>query len=157
MAPAALSAQGLNPQGQQLNGSWIGELNIPGFPQLKVFMTYTPDGSILATSSNNSIAESTQFGAWVRTGDRLFSLVVLGFVYDEKGNYQGSRKIRATITLSEKFDEFSGDGEADILAPDGTVVASVPTLAVHGKRILVEATQQQKHNDATQVRPPEGR
>ena len=70
---------------QQLTGSWIGELNIPEIPQLRVFMVYSADGSILATSSNNPALESHQHGAWVRIGDRQFSLVVLGFIFDAKG------------------------------------------------------------------------
>src|SRR5258705_10290801 len=88
MTSTASAQTGINPFSQQLNGSWIGEFKLPNFPALRVFMSYSGDGGILATSSNNSIVESGQFGAWVRTGDRLFSLTVLGFVYDEKGQYQ---------------------------------------------------------------------
>jgi hypothetical protein len=142
MAPGAL-AQGISPISQQLSGSWIGELNIPNIPQLRVFMVYSADGSILATSSNNPDLESHQFGAWVRTGDRLFSLTVLGFLYDGKGNYVGIRKIRATISLTAALNEFQGDGQADILDPAGNVIASIPTLTVHGIRIVVEPTASQ--------------
>jgi hypothetical protein len=146
--PAATPQTGINPLGQQLGGSWIGELNLPNIPVLRVFMTYTPDGSILATSSNNSIVESGQFGAWIRTGDKLFSLTVLGFVYDEKGQYQAIRKIRATISLNDALDEFNGDGEADILDPAGNVVATVSGLTVHGKRIRVEPAASKVANSA---------
>jgi hypothetical protein len=148
MTPAASAQAGINPLAQQLNGSWIGELQLPNFPLLRVFMTYSPDGSILATSSNNSIVESGQFGAWTRTGDRLFSLTVLGFVYDEKGQYQAIRKIRATISLNDALDEFQGDGEADILDPSGNVVASITGLTVKGKRIRVEPAASQSGNVA---------
>jgi hypothetical protein len=92
--------------------------------------------------------ESGQFGAWARTGDRLFSLTVLGFVYDEKGQYQAIRKIRATISLNEALDEFQGDGEADILDPAGNVIASISGLTVKGKRIRVEAAASQVNNPA---------
>src|SRR5258705_11297830 len=81
MAPAVSAQTGINPLAQQLNGSWIGELKLPNIPTLRVFMTYSPDGGILATSSNNSIVESGQFGAWTRVGDRLVSLIGLGFVF----------------------------------------------------------------------------
>src|SRR4051794_20410312 len=117
MTPTASAQTGINPLAQQLNGAWIDELQLPNFPLLRVFMSYSPDGGILATSSNNSIAEDGQFGAWTRIGDRLFSLTVLGFVYDEKGQYQAIRKIRATITLSDSLEGFEGDGEADIIDP----------------------------------------
>jgi hypothetical protein len=140
-APPAAAQTGVIPVGQQLNGSWVGELKIPNFPLLAVFMTYSPDGAILATSSNNSIVESAQFGAWIRTDDRLFSLTVVGFLYDEKGQFQGTRKIRATISLNSALDEFQGDGEADILDPAGNVVASVSGLTVQGKRIRVESAR----------------
>jgi len=153
MAPAASAQTGINPLAQQLNGSWIGELKLPNFPALRVFMSYSPDGGILATSSNNSIVESGQFGAWTRTGDRLFSLTVLGFVYDEKGQYQAIRKIRATISLNEALDEFQGDGEADILDPGGNVIASISGLTVRGKRIRVEAAASQANNPALIERP----
>jgi len=153
MSPAASAQTGINPLAQQLNGSWIGELRLPNFPLLRVFMTYSPDGSILATSSNNSIVESGQFGAWTRTGDRLFSLTVLGFVYDEKGQYQAIRKIRATISLNEALDEFQGDGEADILDPGGNVIATISGLTVQGKRIRVEAAASEANNAALTQRP----
>jgi len=153
MAPAASAQTGINPLAQQLNGSWIGELKLPNFPLLRVFMTYSPDGGILATSSNNSIAETGQFGAWTRTGDRLFSLTVLGFVFDEKGQYQAIRKIRATISLNDALDEFHGDGEADILDPNGNVIASISGLTVRGKRIRVEAAASQVNNTALTSRP----
>jgi hypothetical protein len=63
---------------------------------------------------------------------------VLGFVYDQKGNYQAIRKIRATISLTDALDEFNGDGEADILDPSGNVITTITGLTVHGKRIRVE-------------------
>jgi hypothetical protein len=154
MVPKAL-AQGISPLSQQLSGSWFGELNIPNFPQLRVFMAYSPDGSILATSSNNPDLESHQFGAWVRTGDRLFSLTVVGFLFDGKGNYVGIRKIRATISLTAALNEFQGDGQADILDPAGNVVASIPALTVHGIRITVEPAVSQAAS--TSLQPAEKR
>ena len=152
MAPAASAQTGINPLAQQLNGSWIGELQLPNFPLLRVFMSYSPDGGILATSSNNSIAEGGQFGAWTRISDHLFSLTVLGFVYDEKGQYQAIRKIRATISLSDSLDEFSGDGEADIFDPAGNVVATISGLTVRGKRIRVEPAASHASDSALAVR-----
>jgi len=148
MAPAASAQTGINPLAQQLNGAWVGELQLPNFPLLRVFMSYSPDGGILATSSNNSIVEGAQFGAWIRISDRLFALTVLGFVYDEKGQYQAIRKIRATISLSDSLDEFSGDGEADILDPTGNVVATITGLTVKGKRIRVEPAASHASNNA---------
>ena len=155
MATGAAAEPGINPLSQQLSGSWFGELNIPNIPQLRVFMVYTPDGSILATSSNSPTAESHQYGAWVRTGDRQFSLTVLGFIYDANGQYVAYRKIRATISLTPTLDEFQGDGQADILDPSGKVIASVPTLTVHGKRILVEATSSHADNPSLKPRDPQ--
>ena len=152
MAGGASAQTGISPVSQQLTGSWIGELNVPDIPQLRVFMVYSADGSILATSSNNPALESHQYGAWVRIGDRQFSLVVLGFIFDAKGQYTGIRKIRATISLTPALDEFQGDGQADILDPAGNVVASVPTVTVHGKRIVVEAAASQADNPALRPR-----
>ena len=156
-APASAQTPGISPVSQQLSGSWFGELNIPNIPQLRVFMIYSPDGTITATSSNNPAVESHQYGAWVRVGDRLFSLTVLGFNYDAKGNYIGYRKIRATISLTPDLSEFQGDGEADILDPAGNVLFSVPTLTVHGKRIVVEPAASQANNPGLKPREKQDR
>jgi hypothetical protein len=93
----------------------------------------------------------------VRTGDKSFSLSVLGFVYDEKGNYLGSRRIGATISLNDTLDQFKGDGEAAILDPAGSVVAFVPTLTVQGKRFTVETAACHELNPALRLRPEQSR
>lgn len=128
---------------KQLSGTWAMTIILTnGLPQLPPpfpgFNTYTPDGGLLATfvPSPGTIQYPGQ-GEWVRTGNREFALSFVGFRFDEKGNFQGTMKIRETFTLDEALNESTGQFKWEIAIPTGQVVASGEGTT-RGRRIGVE-------------------
>ena len=130
---------GMNPAGQQLQGTWLMKLTLPGQPPAPQLVTYNSDGSSLSSAPGGP----TQHGVWVRIGDRSFATTIYGYRYDDKGVFAGMIKIRAALQLSDTLDRLDGTAEADVLDPDGNVLISFGGITFTQKRIGVETKQQQ--------------
>ncbi len=135
--------------GQHLEGSWMfaaisagGQAGPPRF-----LVTFTRDGLVIRTAPLQQAAPpalgvarmfiSTTHGEWMRTGDREFAVTVVGFAFDETGNFLATQRIRATIRLDETLNTFTALSNVQFVTSDGSVIDG-GTVPVQGTRIRVE-------------------
>jgi len=114
----------------RIAGSWIvkvtpaAETGIPPFVNLGSF---TRDGRVM----NTDPVEGAGLGEWARSADGLYHVTFMGFTQQDGAILLN--KVRATLTVAEDGQAFTGPFRAEILAGDGTVL-----MAFEG---TVEATR----------------
>jgi hypothetical protein len=125
-----------------LDGSWTvnitGGTGTPVLPDwYRARVTFTPTGGLVATITDSQL--TTGHGSWVRTGDRTFAVTILFSQFDGLGNFVGTLKARATLTLSGTAPEFTGDPyQFEFFDPDGNPTAFTGVGIAHGVRIGAE-------------------
>jgi hypothetical protein len=80
---------------------------------------------------------STTHGTWGRTDDGRFGLTFVGFAFDDTGAFLATQRIRVAVEVDDTVGSFSGPYRTDLVADDGSVVAS-SSGTVQGTRIHVE-------------------
>ena len=128
-----------------LLGTWIVQVSIdpatvpPGsllnFTELD---TYDAGGGFVESNSGPGAGGPAGQGNWVRTGDRQFALTQLRLGFDADNNYTGINKIRGSLTLNKRGDEFTVSSQVDIILPNGTVLPIHPAGISHGTRVAIE-------------------
>jgi hypothetical protein len=101
---------------------------------LEVLQTFFADGNYLETI--NISACSSSHGVWKASGDDYHYTFHL-FSYDEAGKYSGRRVIRGKIQMDGP-DRLTGYGSADIITPDGAVIANAFSAPIEATRMEVE-------------------
>jgi len=137
------SERGGNPDA--LLGTWIVQVSIdpatvpPGsllnFTELD---TYDAGGGFVESNSGPAAGGPAGQGNWVRTGDRQFALTQLRLGFDADNNYTGINKIRGSLTLNKRGDEFTVSSQVDIILPNGTILPFHPGGTSHGTRVAIE-------------------
>jgi len=137
------SDRGANPDA--LLGTWIVQVSIdpatvpPGsllnFTELD---TYDAGGGFVESNSGPGAGGPAGQGNWVRTGDRQFALTQLRLGFDADNHYTGINKIRSSLTLNQRGDEFTGIYQVDIILPNGTILPFHPAATSHGTRVAIE-------------------
>jgi hypothetical protein len=135
---------------RQLVGSWMVAVTPPGGQpggSARLLVSFTSDGVALRTAPLQQAAPpalggdkmfiSTTHGEWARTGDRDFGLTFVGFAFDDAGKFLATQRIRVAVRVDEVSDSFSGPFKADLLAADGSILASGGGTVL-GTRIRVE-------------------
>ena len=122
-----------------LVGAWLSEVTptlIPAFASLGTFST---DGTLtnISSSSMGFPPESPGYGVWTRAGRNTYRVTFVTLLGDGAGNLAGTAKIRATVAMTAKGDEFKGPFQVDVYNPAGALLVS-DTGTVHGRRITVE-------------------
>jgi hypothetical protein len=102
-------------------GSWMGTLENGE----RLLMSFTSDGinfsSVQGEVKLTGPVLTPAHGAWARVGRRQFAITNVVVLYDiQTGEYLGSGKLRAVVTLDKTGDRMSGTATIDIFAPDGT-------------------------------------
>jgi hypothetical protein len=140
-------------EGQDPVGAWAIVAHIAGQPDDFSLATIHSDGTLVA-SDPPMILETTPsgvlsrtfasagHGVWVKQagslpGDRSYSLTFIEMSTGDAGGTPSLVKIRATITLSETGDTFSGPFAYSVAATDGRVLYSGQGT-VDARRIGVE-------------------
>jgi len=137
---AQSTVNGLGPQVQKHNdvtGSWIVNVSPTIQPHFIGLVTFTKDGGFTETNSLGIPLESPGHGVWVRTGHREFALMFLNLEVDANGNFAGTGKVRATLTLDDAGNEMNGPFQVEVFDPDGNFLFS-DSGTVHATRINVE-------------------
>jgi hypothetical protein len=106
-------------------GSWIGTIDNGE----RVVMSFTSDGiegsSVQGAVKLTSPVLTPGHGVWAPLGGRQFAITDVVILYDiHTGDYRGSGKLRATLTLARGGDRMNGRARIDIFAPDGTLAVS---------------------------------
>ena len=126
----ALSAPG-KPQPTQLTGTWLSTVTLvtppPGVePTFLALNTFTAGGGLLVSSNqSNPSLRSLAHGEWTQTGKRRFTSTFAWFRFDASGKPIGTQRVQRTMTLSQNGDSFQSTDTVQVIAPDGTVLASL--------------------------------
>ena len=128
-----------------LLGTWIVQVSLdpntvpPGaqltFTELD---TFGAGGGFLASNSGPGAGDPAGQGNWVRTGHYQFALTQLRLGFDADNNFTEINKIRSSLTLNKKGDEFTLTSQVDIILPNGTVLPFHPGATSHGTRVAIE-------------------
>lgn len=123
---------------QSIVGSWLAvPTGVPGqAPGTPSLITFTADGNILFSSGIAS--SSGGHGTWARTGDHTVAETYLLIRHNAAGDFIGTAKVRATLTLNATFDGYTGSGRADQFDTQGTLVRSI-NVTGRATRIRVES------------------
>jgi hypothetical protein len=128
-----------------LLGTWIVQVGVdpnaapPGaqltFTELD---TFGAGGGFVASNSGPGAGDPAGQGNWVRTGHHQFALTQLRLGFDADNNFTEINKIRSSLTLNKRGDEFTVTSQVDIILPNGTVLPFHPAATSHGTRVAIE-------------------
>ena len=138
-ALAGWSATGVAQSAQGLEGAWNVNISFdtPGIEGCTAPGLNTADGGVMAAGC--SLAESTGYGRWVRTGNGTFEITFVGQGFDlATGAINGTYKVRAQVRMHQGLQRFSGPFVTDVFALDGTPLFSASGL-VRADRVNVES------------------
>jgi hypothetical protein len=109
-------------------GTWIHS-RIPDDPMLvPVLLVFTADGSVIDPGAGAA-------GVWQATGPRSAAWTTVGL---NAGGDEGYFVVRATGEVDETGMNYTASGAVTIVAPDATVVMTLPPLSPTGVRMQVE-------------------
>jgi len=127
----------LRSTGQEMAGTWLLDVRPPTGSPFPLIVTFHADGT--ATAAAPDANSTVELGAWVRTGDRQFHLILMFFTFDATTrNFNGSVKGRTTISLGDTLDSFRGTTERVVLDPSGAEVQVFPGIPSTARRLAVE-------------------
>ncbi|NOT60906.1 MAG: hypothetical protein HOP19_11870 [Acidobacteria bacterium] len=114
-------------------GSWEGVLTPEdgGPPPFRILFTFGADGTVVVSDAGPPTPQNntTEHGAWERTGDREFTIVYKQFLFNAQGELDGSFKGRVRFKLDEFRKEITGVVKVDIYDPEGhSLIAGTGTI-----------------------------
>ena len=128
-----------------LLGTWIVQISgdpatlPPGAPlSFTELDTFAAGGGFVASNNGPGSGDPAGQGNWVRTGDRQFALTQMRLGFDGDNNFTEFNKIRSSLTLNKRGDEFTVTSQVDIILPNGTVLPFHPGATSHGTRVAIE-------------------
>ncbi|HZT16766.1 MAG TPA: hypothetical protein VFA19_12550 [Gaiellaceae bacterium] len=131
-AAVASGANGKGAPAPQLSGTWITTVSLTNPPPgvdatFQALDTFVAGGGILVSSSqSHPTTRSLAHGSCVHTRAQTFACTFAWFRFDPAtGSYLGMQRVRRTMTLSNDQKSFQAADIVEVLAPDGTVVASI--------------------------------
>jgi hypothetical protein len=131
-----------------LLGTWIVHVSVdpntvpPGTPSSVLNFTqldtFGAGGGFVESNNGPGAGQPPGQGNWVRTGRHQFATTQLRLGFDAAHNFTGFNKIRSTLTLNKKGDEFTESSQVDITLPNGTLLPFHPGATSHGVRMPIE-------------------
>ena len=124
-----------------IEGAWVisitGGAGTPPLPSwYKALATFAPDGGLIETITDPLIG--TGHGRWTRIHGQGFAVTTLLFRFDAAGNFLGTLKARANLTVDRTGETLSSDAYLfEFFDQNGPLVTSGHGSA-HGTRILVQ-------------------
>jgi len=102
-----------------MEGSWVVNVNQPGFPPSQRLFTFFSDGTIIGhdvLQAPPSGVEwwTTAHGEWIRNGNREFNAIVVGLRFNGQANMLGMFKIRMSVRLKDSLVEWEGPARIDV-------------------------------------------
>ncbi len=114
----------------RLKGTWSTEVTLtdtpPGAPSsFSALDTFLPGGGLLVSSSApNPSTRGLAHGVWTHRHGRAFTSTFVWYRFDSTGLYVGTQKVTRTLTLSRSGKHFHSQDVIEIVAPNGSVVAT---------------------------------
>jgi hypothetical protein len=132
ISAVAAAANGKKAQAPQLKGTWLTSVSLTNPPPgvdatFQALDTFVPGGGILVSSSqSHPTARSLAHGNCVHTDGQTFACTFVWFRFDPTtGGYLGMQRVRRTMVLSNDQSSFQATDTVEVLAPNGTVVATI--------------------------------
>jgi hypothetical protein len=122
-----------------LVGAWFFDVHPTLVPAFVSLGTFHSDGTLtnISSVSLDSPPESPAYGAWVRVGGHTFLITFWTIFSDGDGNFTGTSRVRATVTIGPSGEASNGVFQVDFFDASGTLIVS-DTGTVQGRRIKVE-------------------
>ena len=131
-AGGALSAAPKGKEGKSaLTGTWVTTVTLVNPPpgvdaSFQALDTFVAGGGVLVSSSqSHPTMRSLAHGNCSHTGGRQYACTFVWFRFDPTGAYLGMQRVRRTMTVSQDGNSFQSTDTIDVLAPNGTVVATL--------------------------------
>jgi len=126
-------------ESKTLVGAWFITVTPTLRPAFVSVGTFSSDGTLtnISSPSLGFPPESPGYGVWVKTGKRTSAITFVTVLGDGAGNFAGTDKVRAILTVSSTGDGISGVFRVDVFDPGGMLIVS-DTGTVQGTRIKVE-------------------
>jgi hypothetical protein len=124
---ARVSAQDEAAFGKTLAGTWVVNVNQPGFPPGQRHFTFNSDGGLVTNDDlqvGPNVVEHFTIaqGNWIRTGNRSVAATIAGQRFDLEGSLLGTFKVRMNLDVDPLASEWSGTFRIDIALPNGQVI-----------------------------------
>ena len=111
-------------------GSWLETVSFNGSPTpLKSLVTFLDDGNMLVADQgavSDAVVFTAGHGLWTHLRERTFAWSQVEIIYDPAtGGLMGYLKVSGVYTVGMTGNDYAGEFEASISAPDGTVLFTV--------------------------------
>jgi hypothetical protein len=127
-ASGALSA---SQKPNDLRGTWVTAVTLTNPPPgvdatFQTLNTFVSGGGVLVSSSQSHATQrSLAHGNCGRAGERKYTCTFVWFRFDPAGTFVGMQRVRRTMTISQDRSAFESADTIEVLAPDGTVLATL--------------------------------
>ena len=141
LAGAASPSETVGESKGALEGSWrvviTGGVGTPTLPAwYGALVTFTREGGLVATITDGAI--STGHGAWSKVANHEFAITIELRQFDAVGNFAGTLKATATITVDNAATQFTSDEyHFEFFDPDGDPTGFSGIGQATGTRISV--------------------
>jgi hypothetical protein len=132
VSTVAATAHGPKAQAPRLSGTWITSISLTNPPPgvdatFQALDTFVAGGGLLVSSAQSHPAtRSLAHGNCAHTQGQTYACSFVWFRFDPaSGSYLGMQRVRRTMTLSTDQTSFEATDTVEVLAPNGTVVASI--------------------------------
>ena len=122
-----VAAQAEAALGKALAGTWIVNVDQPGFPPSQRHFTFNSDGGMIANDDvqlgPNGVDHFTiAQGSWIRTGNRAVAATIVGQRHSPEGSFLGTFKVRMNLELNQVMTEWTARFRIDVRLPGGQVI-----------------------------------
>jgi hypothetical protein len=123
-----------------LAGTWLATVTLSNPPAgvdatFQALNSVTSEGAVLVSSSQSHPSQrSLAHGNCARTGGHEYACTFVWFRFDPSGVPVGMQRVRRTMTVSQDGNSFQSTDTIEVLAPNGTVVATIQGTEV-GRRL----------------------
>ena len=112
-----------------IEGTWQTQVTIRLCPNGDVTETFSKlvsfhQGGTANETSSSSLFRTTAFGLWQHNNGDSFRYVLRFFRFNPDGTHAGSVRALWNVTLDDFSDSYTATSLVEILAPNGTVVAT---------------------------------
>ena len=116
---------------RQVEGTWMSRVTLQSPPpgvdaNFLALNTFSRGGRLLVSSSQSLPAlRSLAHGEWAWIANRRFASTMVWFRFDAAGKFVGLQRVRRELTLAPDLNSFEATDIVEVIAADGTVVATL--------------------------------
>jgi hypothetical protein len=136
--PAAFALEGNDTPGEPIVGLWRTTVTNPQLGVIqRGFDAFHSDHTEILNEFHDPRTGNVCLGVWTQAGARTYKLLHPAFWWDANGNWIGYRVLRATVTVDQDGDHFSGPWLVTRVDLNGNALSYVEGTLT-GERIKVD-------------------